>query len=517
MDERPDSTAEERYTILGAIHRGGMGEILLARAAGADGFNKKIVLKGLLPSLTSDPVSLELFRREARLMARLEHPNIVRVLDFAYVHEQPYLAMEYVRGRNLHQLIQRAKERGERLPPRYALHILAEALRGIDHAHRARDEDGTPLGIIHRDVSPGNILLSFFGEVKVTDFGIAKAIGTRSLTGPRSIRGKARYAAPEVIRGESASPRSDLYAAGVVLAEALTGEPLWEKRGVSQTLIQIVSEPRDKTLERIFENIPELPGLRTVLRRMLALRPDDRFEAAIEAADAIDALIRQTAGQDELERVRLGSTPGALSGAVSSNELGACIRRLFDDAPDLPRDICPAPSLSPPVDFMTLPPEPRITLPSPPPDEEVTPWDRGKDGKEKKETGERHVTGTLRPPHWLTASSRRTGELPRPSEEPHTGAPLRPQLEIIDDFEEDLPRALAPETPASQPMYFAELLSPGQTAREDSGSVSEPAVDRIARLQARIWLQNPWVLIIVGILIGAATAITGSLIALSSR
>lgn len=504
----------DRYTILGAIHRGGMGEILLARVEGADGFAKKIVLKGLLPSLVTDPVSMELFRREARLMARLEHPNIVRVLDFTYVSEQPYLAMEYVRGRNLHQLIQRARERGERLAPRYALHILAEALRGIDHAHRARNEEGQPLGIIHRDVSPGNILLGFFGEVKVTDFGIATAIGARSLTGPRSIRGKARYAAPEVIRGEPATARSDLYAAGVVLAEALTGAPLWERRGVSQTLIQIVSEPRDRTLDRIFETLPEIPGLRSVLRRCLALRPDDRFESAGEAAQAIDLIIKST-------------------GTVSAHDLGGCVRRLFSDAPDLPQDLCPPPGEAPPSDFLAAVPEPRITLPSPPPaaleEEEVTPWDRA---VPRPSTPERHVTGTLRPPHWLTGNPRRTGELSRPeglspasgsapSPEPHTGGRLRPELEIISgDFLDELPIQLAPETPplAAQPAYFEELLAaPSHTSREDSGDVSEPPMERIARIQQRIWMQNPWILIIVGILIGAATAITGSLIALSAR
>ncbi len=241
------SAGHERYTILGAIHRGGMGEILLARIEGADGFSRKVVLKGLLPALLEDDVSLELFRREARIMARLEHPNIVRVLDFTYVGDTPYLAMEYVRGRNFHQVIQRATMRGHKLPLRIAAHVVADALRGIHYAHHARDEDGRPLEIIHRDISPGNVLLGFFGEVKVTDFGIAKAVGARNLTGPRSIRGKARYAAPEVVRGETASVRSDIYAAGVVFAEAITGEPLWERRAVSQTLIQIVTESREST------------------------------------------------------------------------------------------------------------------------------------------------------------------------------------------------------------------------------------------------------------------------------
>ena len=278
MTQRANSP-EERYTILGTIHRGGMGEILLAKVAGEAGFSRKVVLKGMLPKLHDDAVSMAFFRREARLMARLDHPNIVRVSDFPTIDGKPYLAMEYVRGRNFHQVIQRAGLRGGRVPARIAAHILAEALRGLHHAHLARDERGAAMGIIHRDVSPGNILVSFFGEVKVTDFGIAKVANAPKNTAPRSIRGKARYVAPEVVRGEQATVRSDVYSAGVVLAEALLGEALFDRKSVPETLMMVVTEHREKTIERIFQRAEKLSGLRGAMRGAIALDPEDRFLA----------------------------------------------------------------------------------------------------------------------------------------------------------------------------------------------------------------------------------------------
>ena len=206
-----------RYEILGAIHRGGMGEILLVRVRGSQGFSRKLVLKGILPELMDDAISTHLFRREARLMASLEHPNIVQVFDVPEIDDIPYLAMEYVRGRNVHQFIQQCNQAGVRIPLRIAGHIVAELLRGLHYAHRACDESGKHLGIVHRDISPGNILISYFGEVKVTDFGIAKVADTPKLTGPRSIRGKARYTAPETIKAGDCTPLSDIYAAAKLL------------------------------------------------------------------------------------------------------------------------------------------------------------------------------------------------------------------------------------------------------------------------------------------------------------
>jgi serine/threonine-protein kinase len=305
-----------RYEVREAIHRGGMGEILLADIVGPEGFVRRVVLKGLLDR-RDDDVASELFLREARLMARLDHPNIVQVFDLPVLHGRLYLAMEHVAGRNFHQIIQRGLE-GRPPSLRLLLHVMAEALRGLHYAHACTDASGKPLGLVHRDVSPGNVLVSFFGEVKLTDFGIAYIEGAPRFTAPRSIRGKARYVAPEQVRGDPATVLSDVYSAGVVLAEALLGRALWEGRTISETLLAIVSEPREKTLDRIFAVYPDVPGLRSALRGALALRPEDRFASALQFAETLDAV------------------GAGLGPRVSRTELGLALRDLFRGEPDVP-------------------------------------------------------------------------------------------------------------------------------------------------------------------------------------
>ncbi len=311
---RLDSVRGSPYRILGAIHRGGMGEVLLASAEGAHGFRRRVVLKGLLPELVEDEVSLDLFRREAMIMSRLDHPNIVRVIDFVFVDGQPFLAMEYVRGRNFQQVIQRASRVGERVPLGVALAVVGGVLRGLHHAHEAMDPDGQPLHVVHRDVSPGNVLLSYFGEVKVTDFGIALAEGERRHTEKAGIRGKARYLAPERVVGQPASPRSDVFAAGAVLAEALTGSALFDRKGLNATLLAILRADRQSLIDGVFADAGEVPGLRGVLSGALAKRPEDRFGSALQMAEAIAGVER------------------ASGGAMTSHELGSHLRSMFPEA-----------------------------------------------------------------------------------------------------------------------------------------------------------------------------------------
>lgn len=319
-----------------------MGEILLARAEGAHGFRRRVVLKGLLPELAQDLVSLDLFRREAMIMSRLDHPNIVRVIDFVDVDDQPFIAMEYVRGRNFHQLIQRATAEGLRVPLEVGLAVVGGALRGLHHAHQAVDFDGRPLNVVHRDVSPSNVLLSYFGEVKVTDFGIAIADGERRHTAKSNIRGKARYVAPELVIGQGATPRSDVFAAGVVLAEALTGAALFDRQGLNATLLAIVREDRRELMDRIFSGLEEVPGLRGVLQCALAKRPEDRFASALQMAEAIAGVER------------------ACGGGMPSHELGAYLRDLFREASDLPKEHAP-PSRGSSVELF----EPRTLIAAP--------------------------------------------------------------------------------------------------------------------------------------------------------
>lgn len=291
----PPSDAADRYRILGSLHKGGMGEILLAEVEGAYGFKRQVVLKGLLGKLRDHDASNALFRREARLTSRLDHPNVVRVIDVPVIHGRPYLAMEYVKGRNLTEFILRGHAR--RVPSTLYLYILSQALRGLHHAHELRDARGALEGLVHRDISPGNILVSFHGEVKVADFGIARVERSRQWTAPHSVRGKARYLAPERVQGGPATRHTDIYSAGVVLAEALIGAPLWPSKQVDKLLRRIVSEPRHEVADRIFAQREEPEGLRDVLLRGLAIRPDKRFSTALEFAAALEEVMEGTRGQ----------------------------------------------------------------------------------------------------------------------------------------------------------------------------------------------------------------------------
>jgi eukaryotic-like serine/threonine-protein kinase len=452
-----------RYEILGAIHRGGMGEILLVRVRGSQGFSRKLVLKGVLPELMDDAISTHLFRREARLMASLEHPNIVQVFDVPEIEGVPYLAMEYVRGRNVHQLIQQSSLAGERIPLRIACHIVAELLRGLHYAHRAKDESGKHIGIVHRDISPGNILLSYFGEVKVTDFGIAKVADTPKITGPRSIRGKARYTSPETIRRGECTPLSDVYAAGVVLSEILIGRPLFDGKNLSQTLLQIVSEPRDALLRRIIADGLTPKKLRPLLAKALALEPKQRFRSAIEFADALDELCR------------------AEGGPVTASELGAFIRDIFLDAEDVPQE--ENLSAKTPCGWRDRAKRKKKTLPS-------------KDTYARRQQTPSRV-GSRPPP-------------PPP----------------IGNDTEDLPCLAYPasavtadgisEIDAVQSPVFASYLIENILAKTDEEVAQSPADSGprrgLSAIEARIWDQPLWLLIAVGLALGAGTAFAGAML-----
>jgi serine/threonine protein kinase len=513
-----------KYTILGSIHRGGMGEILLAKVEGAGGFVRKVVLKGLLSRLSEDNVSYQLFMREARLMACLDHPNIVRVFDLPYIGEKPYLAMEYLRGRNFHQVIQRSGITSTGMPIRVALHVVAEALRGLHYAHNAKDENGSPMGVIHRDVSPGNILVSFFGEVKVTDFGIAKIANAPKFTGPRSIRGKARYVAPEQIHGEPASVLSDIYSAGVVLAEALLGEPLWERATVPETLLSIVTEDREKTIDRVLNNRPHISGLRAALRGALALNPKDRFSSALQFAETLEAISR------------------TLGGACTHVDLGIYVRRLFAEAPDVPSDDgfgvsgLPVPEF----DVDRLQTDPTIITLEPgwiKDQRKVTESMRA--GPPAASRGRSHPSKTPTIEPLEAPKRRRTGEpersfsgrssrpppTPEPERKPAPSVPTRvratpvpPQAAVVQDV-----------MPSGGSEYsFSELIPGYETDEEPSRDVDRMFVEkspaRASQKRARavradsaesgVTSTHGMTLLIAGIFIGASLAIAGCVLAL---
>lgn len=225
-----------RYLLFDRIGRGGMADIYLARLETEIGAARRVVVKQILPELSRDPRFARMLIDEAKLVSGLRHANIVQVLDLGREGERLFIAMEYVEGFDLDQLLRALSRRRIALPAEFALFVVREVLAALDFAHRATDEEGRPRGIVHRDVSPSNVLISFEGEVKLCDFGIAKALGMPAVasaepgssgeagSGKRSsIAGKAAYMSPEHARGEELDARADVFSAGIVLHELCAG------------------------------------------------------------------------------------------------------------------------------------------------------------------------------------------------------------------------------------------------------------------------------------------------------
>jgi serine/threonine-protein kinase len=265
-----------------------------------------VVIKRALPELAQSAEALALFRREAELCLRLDHPNIVRALELGEADGVPLLALEYVHGRDLLQVIRALRPKGP-LPPGLGAFVVERVCRALGHAHALSGDDGRPLELVHRDVSPSNVMLGFDGSVRLLDFGVAKALAdaerTRTHTGV--LRGKAGFVAPERIAGETIDQRSDLFAAGVVLHEALTGRRLFKGETREAILAQVSSAPIAPPSQHN-RNVP--PALDAVCLRALARDPAARFASADEMGDALAPLGRQL-GFDE---ARLAALMGAL-------------------------------------------------------------------------------------------------------------------------------------------------------------------------------------------------------------
>ena len=272
----------ERYVVLEFLSEGGMGAIYLGKKMGAGGFEKEVVLKQLLPEFTSQPEFIDLFLREARLSATLDHANIIHTIDLVTAGAEHFIVMEYLAGADLRTLAKRAKRRRKRLSPAAAIYIAREVLSALAYAHAKVGPDGTPLRLIHRDVSPSNILVSRNGEVKLTDFGIAKAATHTSVF--YKVKGKIGYMSPEQARSEPLDHRSDLYSLMVCVYELLTGERLFVAAGLTTSPEQIYSQP----IELPSRKVPGLPpDLDKVILRALALDPADRYQSAGELQEAL--------------------------------------------------------------------------------------------------------------------------------------------------------------------------------------------------------------------------------------
>jgi serine/threonine-protein kinase len=303
-----------RYEILRVVNRGGMGEIALGRVTGTKGFEKLVVLKRLRIDAERED-HFEMFDVEQEVMSRIEHPNIVKVFDQPVIDNVQYLAMEYVRGRNLDQVIRQAATAGEQLSLRFTLSAISEVLRGLAFVHRLKDNAGNALGVVHQDMTPSNVMVSFFGEVKVTDFGISYVTSRDGGLRKGVLKGKPRYVAPEVLAGKRVNNQADIYGVGVVLYEMLTGEALFARPSVKDTLGAVARNELPS-----FEEVLKSSGAGTwkLLRKSLAKEPQDRYRTAEEMAADVFAEL----------------TP--LGGPLSSAAIAYEMRKLFKSDPDVP-------------------------------------------------------------------------------------------------------------------------------------------------------------------------------------
>ena len=271
------------YILQDRIGAGGMAEIFLATAQGIEGFEKRLVIKRILPTLSDDEQFVRMFVEEAKLCVSLHHPNIVQVYDLGLIEGQYYIAMEYVDGRDLLKTLAACGRQKIGFPTDIALYIVMEVLKGLDYAH-GLTKDGQPLGIIHRDVSPSNVLLSFEGEVKLGDFGIAKA-STRERTATGILKGKFGYMAPEQVTGVPIDFKADIFAVGILLYELLTGHRLFAGKNDLVVLERVRSAdinppPRHYRKDLDYE-------LEHIVLKALARDPAERFSTCLELHDAI--------------------------------------------------------------------------------------------------------------------------------------------------------------------------------------------------------------------------------------
>jgi serine/threonine-protein kinase len=282
-----------RYQIVDRLAVGGMAELFKAQLQGDHGFAKLVAIKKILPHLAQDRTFVEMFIDEARITAQLDHRNIVQVFELGTDSDTPYIAMQYVDGLDVLALLRECARAQVRLPPELAALIARDVLDALDYAHNAVDTTGKALGIIHRDISPGNVLLSWRGDVKLTDFGIARAAERRHKTEAGTLKGKYGYMSPEQVSGGEIDQRSDLFSVGILLAEMVMARRLFTSTNDLDILLMV----RDARLDRLHKYASEFPvELRVLTTRALQRRPEDRWQTAGEFRDAIDEWIRRTSG-----------------------------------------------------------------------------------------------------------------------------------------------------------------------------------------------------------------------------
>jgi TonB family protein len=279
------------YTLEKRIGLGGMAEVWKARQKGVEGFQKRVAIKKILPQTAENEAFVEMFIDEAKLAAQLNHNNIIHIYDLGRIGEDYYIAMEYVDGKNLRQILTAGRKKDQPIPEFIALHVAARLADALDYAHRSKDFNDADLGLVHRDVSPQNVLISRDGDIKLCDFGIAKAVSKISTTQMGALKGKLQYMSPEQAWGKSIDHRSDIFSLGALLFEMLTDERLF----AGESEISVLETVRECDVAgKIIQSSKISAGVKGLLLRALAREPEGRFDSASELQAGLEEILNES-------------------------------------------------------------------------------------------------------------------------------------------------------------------------------------------------------------------------------
>jgi len=286
----PGEGAYGPYRLLQRVAVGGMAEVFKAKRSGVEGFEKVVAVKRILPHLSDNKEFVDMFVDEAKMVAGLTHPNIVQIFDLGRIEKSYYIAMEYVQGRDLRSILRRARERAIRVPLDLCALIASRVCSALEYAHRKKDDRGQPMMTVHRDISPQNILISFEGDVKLTDFGIAKAASKATVTEAGALRGKLLYMSPEQAWGKPMDRRSDLFSLGIVFYEMVTDhKPFLGSSEVS--ILETVRECKVPPPSSLNREVP--PALERVVMKALERDPERRYQDAAEMYRDLEAVMHE--------------------------------------------------------------------------------------------------------------------------------------------------------------------------------------------------------------------------------
>jgi len=288
MSTAPQPHQQQRYRVIERIAAGGMAEVFSAESAGLEGFKKKVAIKRVLPHLTEKRQFINMFLDEARLSARLGHSNCVQVFDIGKGDAAYFIVMEFVDGADLKAITETLRTKNQAIPVEEACLIAVRICEGLAYAHELKDEAGKPLHIVHRDMSPPNILITNYGEIKIADFGLAKANSQLEQSQPGVIKGKFGYLSPEGAQGQEVDYRTDIFAVGIMLWEMLTGKRLFQGATDLET-VRMVQRAEVPDIRTLVPSVPE--SVARVLSRALAKAPEHRYQAARELGEDLNRVL----------------------------------------------------------------------------------------------------------------------------------------------------------------------------------------------------------------------------------